>query len=180
MTEPKSGPSRRTILKGAAWSVPVIAVAAAVPMAAASAVPNDGANYFWDAEATGTFASLDAAGSGLNVRFSTRISYDGGDPYQQPPADGILQLTLVFDEPMTLTQPNSQGWTQITPPNDGLGPSTTFVFQKAPSSQGGDLTLNMVGDHAGPVNVAGTMTLINGGTTTWSSDVADASAVLVA
>jgi hypothetical protein len=86
----------------------------------------------------------------------------------------------VFDQPMTLAQPNTQGWTQITPPNDGLGPSTTFVFQKTPSSQGGDLTLNMIGDHAGALNVAGTMLLLEGGTTTWSSDVAEASAVLVA
>ncbi|UJP10780.1 hypothetical protein L2X99_03810 [Microbacterium sp. KUDC0406] len=180
MSEPKSGFSRRTVLKGAAWSVPVVAVATAVPLAAASEAPNDEANYFWDSEATGTFATLDPAGSGLNVRFSTRISYDGGNPYQQPPANGIIQITLVFDQPMTLTQPNTQGWVQVTPSEGGLGPSTTFVFQKTPSSQGGDLTLNMVGDHAGPVNVNGTMTLLNGGTTTWSSEVAEASAILVA
>lgn len=37
MTDVKSGLSRRTVIKGAAWSVPVIAVAAAAPMAAASA-----------------------------------------------------------------------------------------------------------------------------------------------
>lgn len=35
----KSGVSRRTVIKGAAWSVPVIAAAVAVPMAAASETP---------------------------------------------------------------------------------------------------------------------------------------------
>lgn len=40
MTDLKSGLSRRTVIKGAAWSVPVIAVAAAAPMAAASTAPN--------------------------------------------------------------------------------------------------------------------------------------------
>lgn len=36
MTETTTGISRRTLVKGAAWSVPVLAVAAATPMAAAS------------------------------------------------------------------------------------------------------------------------------------------------
>ncbi|MGX1693935.1 hypothetical protein ACWIBQ_00935 [Microbacterium keratanolyticum] len=36
MTESTTGISRRTLVKGAAWSVPVLAVAAATPMAAAS------------------------------------------------------------------------------------------------------------------------------------------------
>lgn len=39
MTDVKSGLSRRTAIKGAAWSVPVIAIAAAAPMAAASGQP---------------------------------------------------------------------------------------------------------------------------------------------
>ncbi|KJL32653.1 hypothetical protein [Microbacterium azadirachtae] len=40
MTDVKSGLSRRTVIKSAAWSVPVIAVAAAAPMAAASTTTN--------------------------------------------------------------------------------------------------------------------------------------------
>lgn len=43
----KTGLSRRTIVKGAAWSVPVIAAAVAVPMAAASGhTPNDMLNFY--------------------------------------------------------------------------------------------------------------------------------------
>ncbi|GAT72206.1 hypothetical protein MHM582_0679 [Microbacterium sp. HM58-2] len=40
---PKDGVSRRTLVKGAAWSLPVIAVAAATPLAAASTVTWNGA-----------------------------------------------------------------------------------------------------------------------------------------
>lgn len=39
MTEENKGFSRRTVVKGAAWSVPVIAAAVATPLAAASATP---------------------------------------------------------------------------------------------------------------------------------------------
>ncbi|MDQ0642371.1 hypothetical protein [Microbacterium murale] len=35
---PLSGPSRRTVVKGAAWSVPIVAAAVATPLAAASVV----------------------------------------------------------------------------------------------------------------------------------------------
>ena len=41
-TQPTRGLSRRTLVKGAAWSVPVIAVAAATPLAAASTATNVG------------------------------------------------------------------------------------------------------------------------------------------
>lgn len=43
MTIEKTELSRRTLVKGAAWSLPVIAVAAATPMAAASTETNVGA-----------------------------------------------------------------------------------------------------------------------------------------
>ncbi|MGV2982226.1 hypothetical protein ACNPNP_00860 [Microbacterium sp. AGC85] len=39
MTEENKGLSRRTVVKGAAWSVPVIAAAVATPLAAASVTP---------------------------------------------------------------------------------------------------------------------------------------------
>ena len=39
MTEQTAGISRRTIAKGAAWAVPVVAVAAAAPAMAASGGP---------------------------------------------------------------------------------------------------------------------------------------------
>jgi hypothetical protein len=42
MAEPNSGIARRTVLKSAAWSVPVVAVAAAVPARAASGDVNVG------------------------------------------------------------------------------------------------------------------------------------------
>ncbi|MGV2984046.1 hypothetical protein ACNPNP_10105 [Microbacterium sp. AGC85] len=43
MEEIKSSLSRRTLVKGAAWSIPVIAAAVATPLAAASNIPGGGA-----------------------------------------------------------------------------------------------------------------------------------------
>lgn len=54
----KTGISRRTVVKGAAWSVPVIAAAVATPLAAAStAGPAELASAFWSASQT-SLASL--------------------------------------------------------------------------------------------------------------------------
>ena len=46
MTDVKRGLSRRTMIKGAAWSVPVVAAAFAAPMAAASANPQTELRFF--------------------------------------------------------------------------------------------------------------------------------------
>ena len=40
MTKPKSGISRRTVVKGTAWAVPAVVVATAAPAMAASPVPH--------------------------------------------------------------------------------------------------------------------------------------------
>ncbi|MDQ0644585.1 hypothetical protein [Microbacterium murale] len=50
MTEENKGFSRRTVVKGAAWSVPVIAAAVATPLAAASVTPT------WNGTVTGNCA----------------------------------------------------------------------------------------------------------------------------
>lgn len=50
---PPKGPSRRTVIKAAAWSVPVIAATAALPGAAASV---DNASLAWTASNTGLLA----------------------------------------------------------------------------------------------------------------------------
>lgn len=53
MTTENSGISRRTLVKGAAWSMPVIAVAAATPLAAASTT---NASVAWTGTETGLLA----------------------------------------------------------------------------------------------------------------------------
>ncbi|GAA4486050.1 hypothetical protein [Microbacterium panaciterrae] len=59
---PARGVSRRSLVKGAAWSVPVIAVAAATPLAAASTATNVG-NFSLD----GTCGVLGVLGPGFTL-----------------------------------------------------------------------------------------------------------------
>src|SRR5690606_23566796 len=62
MTEENKGLSRRTVVKGAAWSVPVIAAAVATPFAAAS-VNNAGASWVGGATQLLTLQALDTTGT---------------------------------------------------------------------------------------------------------------------
>lgn len=86
-------PSRRTIVKGAAWAAPVIAVATATPAAAASEdSPNDLYDFFLTAgEVIGT---ADATGSvrSNGVRISPK---DPNDP-KQVPAGTVITLTVEY------------------------------------------------------------------------------------
>lgn len=65
------GTSRRTVMKGAAWAAPVVAVAAAVPMAAASPEPPEATFAF-----VGTTTSP-KAGTNLNFRANGQSLVDG-------------------------------------------------------------------------------------------------------
>lgn len=172
------GLSRRTVIKGAAWSVPVIAAAVAVPMAAASGgAINSEANYYWDAEAQGAFTSLAAAADGLKATFSTQISYRA-DPWMNPPADASLLVVVTFDSPVTLDPASSFGsW---IPDPAGGSTGTTFLFTKTPSSFGDGLTFNVIGSSPGPITSTATMSLLNGGTTSWASESSAQTATLVA
>ena len=173
--------SRRTVVKGAAWSVPVIAAAVAAPMAAASGdgntVTNSDANYYWASESQSTWSSLDPAQGNLEVRYSTRIAFKQEPWTSGPPAGGVLQVTVVFSQDVTLKAPIGQNWLQSSPA--GLGPARTFVFQLSPSGFGGDISINLNGTTPGAITASSTMSLINGGTTTWASESSDATAVLV-
>lgn len=180
MDENTSGVSRRTVVKTAAWSVPVIAAAVAVPLAAASGggpVDNGDANYFWDAEAEGAFTSLVAAQDGLRATFSTQISYQA-TPFVSPPQNASLVVTVVFTSAVTLDAGSSLGGWSASP---GLGSTgTTFTFTITPSSFGGGLTFNVTGTVAGPLTSTATMSLVNGGTTTWAQESSAETATLTA
>lgn len=172
--------SRRTVIKGAAWSVPVIAAAVAVPLAAASAdnnVANDVANYYWAAEAQGSFTSLEAASGGLRATFSTQIAYRA-DPWRNPPAGASLMVTVTFSSPVTLDPQSSFGQWQPVPP--GGQTATTFTFTQTPASFGGALTFNVVGSAPGTLTSTATMSLLNGGDATWTTDPSAKTASLVA
>lgn len=177
MTDDKPGISRRTMVKGAAWSLPVIAVATAVPLAAASTggTINSEANYYWDAEAQGDFTTLVAAQDGLRATFSTQISYRA-DPWVNPPADASLVVAVVFDSPVTIDAGSSIGGWSATP---GLGSTaSSFTFVSTPSGFGRALTFNVVGSAPGPLTSTATMSLLNGGTTTWAQESSAETATL--
>ncbi|ALJ19095.1 hypothetical protein [Microbacterium sp. No. 7] len=172
-TEHSGGLPRRALLKGVAWTLPAIAVVAAAPVAAATGtVPNDEANYYWDAESVGTYTKVEAAQSGLSGTFSTQISYRA-NPWTNPPADATLQVIVTFTQDVTIVPP--AGWTLV-----GSATGQTFVFQRTPAGFGGALSFNFTGTVAGPVTATPTMSLINGGSATWSSLSEPGSAVLVA
>lgn len=179
MEQNTSGITRRTIVKGAAWSVPVIAAAVAAPLAAASVggVINSEANYYWAAESQGDYTTLSAAAGGLMATFSTQIAYRA-TPWVNPPAGASLVVVVTFDSPVRLDQGSSLGaWTA----NPGLGTTaTSFTFMVTPSSFGGGLTFNVVGSVPGTLTSAATMSLINGGASTWASESSGKSATLTA
>jgi len=170
--------NRRTVLRTAAWSVPVVAVATAAPQAAASSgpEPNADANYYWAAEAQGSYTSLVAAASGLAATYSTQVGYQA-TPWAAPPADGTLVLTLTFSQPVTMSTAPAN-WTKTAP--TGNGPSTTFTFELTPSGFGGALTFNLTGSAAGAISVSTAMSLLNGGDASWTNTPNSADATLVA
>ncbi|MCT1478066.1 hypothetical protein [Microbacterium sp. p3-SID336] len=179
VTQSSHGISRRTLIKGAAWSAPVIAVAVAAPLAAASGtvVPNGVANYYWDAEAQGAFTSLVAAGGGLRATFSTQISYRA-NPWVNPPSGASLVVVVSFSSPVTLDPASSFGqWTPVPP---GGSSATSFTFTRTPSSFGDALSFNVIGTAPGALTSTATMSLINGGSATATTEPSAQTATLIA
>ena len=179
MSQDNRGISRRNVVKGAAWSVPVIAAAVALPMAAASGnnITNDEANYYWDAEAQGGFTALVPATGGLKATFSTQISYRA-TPWVSPPAGASLVVVVTFSSPVTLDPASSLGSWVPVPPSGST--ATTFTFTKTPPSFGDGLTFNVIGSASGPLTSTATMSLLSGGTTTWASESSAKTTTIVA
>ncbi|MGF3056110.1 hypothetical protein [Microbacterium sp. YY-01] len=177
-------PTRRSFVKGVAWAAPVIAASVAMPLAAASdeeggPTPNDGANYYWDSSAEAGFITLHAAEGGNRAQFSTQISYQSA-PWVNPPAAGILAVTVVFSEPVTVSNVGSSFELQSDP-----GPATSFTFYYSPSSFGAGLTFDAVAANSGPVTATATMSVLNnersdGSFATWAEEPGVATADVVA
>jgi hypothetical protein len=118
MSEPKSGLSRRTVLKGAAWSVPVVAVATAVPAYAASGDVSELDFYL----TAGQMIGQGATGAGASGQFRSngiRLTSPDGKTI---PAGVTVVFTLTYNpgsEPVDFTDPQfgfdyniglNQGW----------------------------------------------------------------------
>ena len=184
MEQAKTQISRRTVAKGAAWSVPVVTIAMAAPALAASPpgpgpAPNDEANYYWSGvpgpDKDTVYTSLVPAVGGRMAQFSTQISYQS-TPYVNPPSGPILIVMVTFSQPVTISALSS-GWTAVP----GRGPATSFTFTKSDSTrQGGSLSFNATADHAGELTATALMETRNnqrpdGSYATWSSAVGEAS-----
>jgi hypothetical protein len=104
------GFSRRTVVKGAAWSVPVIAAAVATPLAAAS-TPTPAAATFW---ATGATVSVV---SGNVTNFTVEGSDADGNLALLPSGTSVL---IVPDPGVTLQLVNATGIMTTTNPDGSI------------------------------------------------------------
>ncbi len=101
--------SRRTLVKGAAWSVPVVAVAVATPLAAASETPP--AATFW---ATGATVSVV---SGNVTNFTVEGSDANGNLALLPAGTSVM---IVPDAGVTLQVVNAIGIVVTTNPDGSI------------------------------------------------------------
>lgn len=158
---------RRTVLKGAAWSMPVIAVAIAAPQAAASTSTNanSDANYYWLESADAKLTTLDPDASGYRAQFSAQIAYQS-NPWASPKPAWVLALTITFSEPVTVEKLPA-GWNLVSP-KDPSAPGKVFVFHQTPAAFGGPLTMPVVASGPGQLVSTASMSILNGSTVTWS------------
>lgn len=114
------GLRRRTVLKGAAWSVPVIAVASAVPMAAASGEPVDPCI----AVPTGTFIATGGAlmeDGAQGIPASSNGFFGTG---WTPPQKSTQNPDGTWSQTNYAVDPTAAGWWQT----GGASPSTEVGF----------------------------------------------------
>mgnify|MGYP001221970158 CR=1 FL=1 len=116
--ELSSGPTRRTILKAAAWSAPVVAIATAAPLASASPTSSD-INVTVGSNISGT-GTPDGTASG-NLAGALNITSIGGSPSWETGA-----LTAVY----SLDASNGAAWGGDAAIVDGS--SAQFHFDAPP------------------------------------------------
>lgn len=143
--ESKPGVSRRTIVKGAAWSVPVVAAAIAVPGAAASVCDSNGVIQ-WGTSFTKTGATTGngtvTTSSGDVVSFTASTTFGTSTrPYTQhfnaggPPVSGTGPLGLMLATELMPGQPEAPNSNR----DQRFAVITTFTFDKPVS----DLTFTI-------------------------------------
>ncbi|MWV48098.1 hypothetical protein GRS96_02265 [Rathayibacter sp. VKM Ac-2803] len=133
----ENGVGRRTLVKGAAWSVPVVAVAVAAPMAAASNTPTC-ADQNTNLHASGNGFNDGANGANSSGQHNDWLVFDAGSPlfsdlYLQNTGD----TTITRIQAATSLEMNAHDSTAATGGalilSDGtvIGPTTTIpVYQQ--------------------------------------------------
>ncbi|MFC7788637.1 hypothetical protein ACU045_06605 [Microbacterium sp. MAHUQ-60] len=127
MTIEKTELSRRSLVKGAAWSLPVIAVAAATPMAAAS-VNNATVNFDGTTTNLATIGLLDGSGTltaSVLPTFPNNVVIDNGPGTLDGPLTGVVTITWASGLPVTLLSSGvSRGFGVLDIPGTTLGTRT--------------------------------------------------------
>ncbi len=127
MTTESTGISRRTLVKGAAWSMPVIAVAAATPLAAAS-ITN--ATVSWDGTTSqlAQIGLLDGSGvltASVLPTFPNNVVIDNGAGVLDGPLTGLVTITHASGIPVTILSSGvSRGFGVVDIPGATLGART--------------------------------------------------------
>lgn len=146
MTDEHSVLTRRTLIRGAAWSVPVIVTAAAVPLAAASPVPGNSGNYYW----------ADAGGADpTTLTFST---WSGQIATTVPVVGAMLFAQVTFNQDVTVGAVTGRTFS-ASAPTGPFGHNLTFAYTYSDALVGTTLTSDAV------------MSIVPADATTWSSQV---------
>lgn len=149
----KTQVSRRTLAKGAAWSVPVIATAAAAPAASASVVPGSSTvgplNYSCVVSLNG--AALPAAAWTATITASTPTSVSPGDAITAP----TLNASVTTDAGSAANL-RALGVTSVTGTSDA--PYTVAGDVVSPGTRAASLTIPST-----PVPASGAITTVASG-----------------
>lgn len=132
---PRSIPARRQLLKGAVWSTPIVAIAAASPMAAASCRPGTGATDW----STGyTRASATAASGTTQTTGSQAVTFTVAASYAAniAPATSAGNESIAIGAGTSGVAPGFLITSTATVPTSGTNPdpayimSVTFTFNR--------------------------------------------------
>lgn len=167
MTE-ETGLTRRDAIRGAAWSIPIVAAAVALPLAAAS---TDDGDYQWWAPANSRPLTIIPDEGGERGTVTANIVFTG----QTPPPGAELHLRLVFQPPVVLVTDPPAPWVRVSPTELGT-PTSVVEYVLVPAGQGGSPSFTVSG--SGLIDVTASMSLVNGGAATWTDLNIQASAHL--
>lgn len=129
-------PTRRTLVRGVAWSVPAIAVAGAAPAMAAS-IPPRGLNGWVQLEKRCDEARFNINGAGSYPDRGIWV-------FVNDPTATISGAEIIFyfaDSTLTWTNSSGPGWTNLTryAAGDGLAPAGFYAYR---TSYSGGWTYN--------------------------------------
>ncbi|PQZ87767.1 hypothetical protein CQ018_17655 [Arthrobacter sp. MYb227] len=151
-------PKRRSIIKGAAWSLPVIAAAIAEQPASASAITSGG-SYFWKETTSSKATTLSAAKHGLSADYSLQTGLKlSGAPVDFEQNCAIV-ITVFFNKQVTVSSPYADPGFASEP--DLSAPGNIFTF-RIKAGSGSLLGFKVTGSKPGVLIATSTMRVENG------------------